>query len=73
MINMLEPIEYICMMGPNSNKESNYDIDDERPKVVLKMWSAQQQHRDTWPKVVLRVAESSSLHGEPLNVVTRGQ
>ncbi len=37
VINMIEPIEYLCMMGPNSDKESNYDTNKERQKVVLKM------------------------------------
>ncbi len=40
VITMLEVIEYICMMGPKFNEEPNYYIDDERPKVVLKIHSA---------------------------------
>lgn len=39
---IIEPIEYLCMMDPKFHKEPSYDIDDERPKVVLKMHNTQQ-------------------------------
>lgn len=42
VINVMELIEYLCMMGPKFYKEPNYDTDDEIPKVVLKTCNAQQ-------------------------------
>lgn len=73
VIDMIEPVEYLFMASSNDDKRPNYDAKDKRPKVFLKMRNAPQHHNDTRPKVVLRVAESSSSQSELLNVVTRGQ
>ena len=36
VIGMLDPVEYICMASPNNDNWPNYDVEDERPKLVLK-------------------------------------
>ena len=60
VINKIEPIEYLCTMNSKYDNQPNYDAEDERPKVVLKMWNALQHHNKAITKVVFWVAESSS-------------
>ena len=53
VINMIELVKYLCMMSSNAENQPNCDVEDERPKVFLKMRNYQHQDQDTRPKVVL--------------------
>ena len=50
-----------------------YDIDDERPKVILRTLDSSQCFNDNIPIVLFRVVDSSSSYGERIHVVTKGQ
>lgn len=43
VINMLESIEHKCMMDPKFDKDPNYGIDDEKPKLVLRTCNSQKK------------------------------
>lgn len=60
-------------MSPKFDEESNYDTDDENPKVDLRMHDPHQKFKDNRSRVSLRMTNSSSSHGKTLYAITSGK